>query len=270
MKIKNHKINFKAALLSSFLLISSNSLADDFEWEFGVGLAGITIPHYLGSDEELQLALPLPYGTYEDKKTQIDRDGLNYNLFGVKDLDLSFSVSLGLPVDSEDNKARNGMPDLDTLVEVGPALKYWLFRDQTHELSIVLPVRSAFAFDDFAISQEGITGSIDLNYTHQIKDWEFNGTYSVNFGDKKYHSQFYDVANQFVTADRDYFQAQKGVSSHSVSFYINRRWNKFYFGLYARSENLESAVNRNSPLVRKERNLYASVYFGWVFASSKY
>jgi len=62
-------------------------LADDAKWEVGAGIGGITLPHYPGSDETLDLVLPVPYGSYEDGKTKIDRNGLSYNLFGIDNLD---------------------------------------------------------------------------------------------------------------------------------------------------------------------------------------
>ncbi|WP_444997384.1 MipA/OmpV family protein [Aliikangiella sp. IMCC44359] len=271
--MKVNLTSIKKFLYPSLLLIlsiSTNTVANDIKWEFGAGLATISIPHYLGSDEELNKVLPLPYGTYEDKKTKIDRNGFNYNLFGIRNLDLSFSIGIGLPVSSEDNKARAGMKDLKTLIEIGPAIKYWLIKDKLNRLSLELPIRTAFGFDDFSVNQQGITGGFDIKYVHNFSQWKFYSSYSINYGDQKYHTQFYEVAPQYVTANRNLYQAKKGISSHSFSLAVSKRWDQFYFGIFARAEDLKNAANIDSPLVKKEDNLYASIYFGWVFASSEY
>ena len=244
-------------------------LADDTKWEVGIGIGGITLPHYPGSDETLDLILPIPYGSYEDERTKIDRNGLNYNLFGINDLDLSLSFGVGFPVDSDKNKAREGMNDLEPIFEIGPSFKYWLLKNEESKLSLELPIRAAIAFDSLSTNDQGFTGDLKLNYTRKIQSWKLNVFYRLLFADRKYHSQYYDVDQQFVTAVRGFYQSRKGVSGNSIGFSARKRFGDFYFGLYTRYENLANAVNHESPLLKTDHNLYFSAAFSWVFSSSE-
>lgn len=250
------------------LVISFALLADDAKWETGVGIGGISLPHYPGSDERLELILPIPYGSYEDKKTIIDRDGINYNLFGLNNLDLSLSFGVGFPVDSEDNKARQGMNDLNPIFEMGPSFKYWLFKSTDRKLSLELPIRAAVAFDDLTAHDQGFAGDLKLNYVQKIQGWKLSAFYRFLFADRKYHSQYYDVEQQFVTAKRGFYRSRKGVSGNAIGFTASKRFGDFYFGLYTRYENLSNAANHESPLLKTDHNLYFSAAFSWVFASS--
>ena len=263
----------KAGIRLIALLVSMASaciFADDAQWEVGAGIGTISIPHYPGSDESLELILPVPYRSYKDDRTKIDRNGLNYDLLGIDDLDLSFSAGFGLPIKSDDNKAREGMTDLDPVLEIGPALKYWLFNDPTNQLSIELPIRTALAFNDTSMRQQGFTGDLKLNYSHQYQGWKFNTFYRILYADKKYHQQYYQVEQQYVTPDRSFYLAKKGFSGDAIGVSISKRFGEFYIGIYTRYENLSNAVNKDSPLIKSTDNLYFSAVFSWVFASSEY
>ena len=243
-------------------------LAEEAKWEVGFGIGGITLPHYPGSDESLELILPVPYGSYKDDKTRLDRDGLRYDLFGIDNLDLSLSFGVGFPIDSEDNQAREGMEDLKPILEVGPSLKYWLFKNKESRLSLELPVRSAIAFDNFSTSNQGFAGDLKLNYEKKINNWTLSAFYRVLFADRKYHSQYYDVEQQFVTAERGFYQSRKGLSGTAFGLTARLRFDDYYFGVYSRYENLSNAANHDSPLLRTDHNLYFSAVFSWVFATS--
>ncbi len=257
-------------IMIPLLAPTGNLLADEVRWEAGVGIGALSIPHYPGSDENQDLILPLPYGSYEDKKTKIDRSGINYNLFGVKDLDLSFSVAIGLPVNSKDNKARQGMKDLNALLEVGPAVKYWLYQTENNKLSFEVPARLAFNFDDFSASQSGFAGNVKLRYEYKNEGWKLNTTLSQKFADRDYLGRYYDVETAYVTPDRPAYRARKGNAGHSLTLGVSRRFGRFYIGFFNRYENLEHAANRESSLVKTRHNWYSSVLFSWVFASSEY
>jgi len=255
-------------ILICISLCSSNLLAQEAKWEVGIGIGGITLPHYPGSDETLELILPVPYGSYKDDRTKIDRNGLHYDLFGINDLDLSLSFGVGFPIDSDENKAREGMQDLNPIFEVGPSFKYWLFKNKKSKLSLELPIRAAVAFDDFSTSNQGLTGDLKVNYEKKIDNWKLSAFYRMLFADRKYHSQYYDVDLPFVTPERSFYRSKKGISGHAIGFTASLRFDNYYFGLYSRYENLSNAANHDSPLLKSDHNLYFSAVFSWVFATN--
>jgi hypothetical protein len=60
-------------------------------WEAGVGVAGLSIPDYRGSDERHGYLLPLPYLVYRGDILRMDRKGM-YGLLYILRLWSSISV----------------------------------------------------------------------------------------------------------------------------------------------------------------------------------
>ncbi|MGB5518403.1 MAG: MipA/OmpV family protein, partial [Gammaproteobacteria bacterium] len=106
-------------LLTAFY--SASSSAQDMRWEAGVGLVGIHLPLYPGSSQDAGYLIPFPYLRLESKYLDIDQ-GIESRLFRSNKVRLSLSGGLGVPVNSADSTAREGMPDLDLVLQVGPSL----------------------------------------------------------------------------------------------------------------------------------------------------
>ena len=115
-------------------------------WEAGPGIGPLRFPDYRGSDEASLYPVPLPYFVYRGDILRADRDGVRGRLFNREYAELSVSVSGTIPVQSEDNTARRGMPDLDYLVELGPRLQWTVARAaRWAKLDFELPVRAVFS-----------------------------------------------------------------------------------------------------------------------------
>src|SRR3990170_5031541 len=107
-----------AALLTC---VTGTSIAGEKPlWEFGFGFFALTSPDYRGSDESRGYLLPLPYIIYRGDFLKIDRSGIYGRLFETDRVHLDLSADAGVPVDSSKNSARQGMPSLDMVFEVGP------------------------------------------------------------------------------------------------------------------------------------------------------
>ena len=89
-------------------------------WEFGLFSGAARVPHYRGSDEYNIYALPFPYFIYRGEIIQASRDGLKGVFYKNNYIETNISLSGNPPVDGNNN-ARQGMPDLDALFELGPA-----------------------------------------------------------------------------------------------------------------------------------------------------
>src|SRR5687767_15314069 len=112
-------------------------------WEAGVGVGGIVFPDYRGWDEVRTYPLPLPYVIYRGKFLKADREGLRGALFDRRHAELSLGVNGSVPVNSDDNEVRQGMPDLKPTLELGPSLDLhvWRSSDASIELDVVMPLR---------------------------------------------------------------------------------------------------------------------------------
>ena len=114
-------------------------------WELGVGVTALYFPDYPGSDQSSAYGLPFPYFVYRGDFFKADRDGIRGVFVDSHRIELNLSVGASLPVNSDQNRARQGMPDLQPTVEIGPALDIHLWRtgDRRYKLDLRLPVRIA-------------------------------------------------------------------------------------------------------------------------------
>ena len=68
--------------------------------------------------------LPLSYLVYRGARFKGDRSGPRGILFENQRLQLDLSLNASVPMEINDNDARQGVPDIDTTVEVGSVLRY--------------------------------------------------------------------------------------------------------------------------------------------------
>lgn len=82
-------------------------------WEAGLGVGAATFPDHPGSDRTQTYVLPAPYFVYRGEFLKADRDGLRGRFFNSDRIELNLTMGASAPVDSTDNAARQGMPDLN-------------------------------------------------------------------------------------------------------------------------------------------------------------
>ena len=139
-------------LLSLTILCTVSSVAQEqaqkLEWELGGGLAVFDVPLYVGSSQTRQYLLPIPYVKLKSRYFEID-DGIRGFFFTSPNIRLDISADLGVPVNSDDSGVRQGMPDLDAVLQFGPSLEITLSgnRRGENELRLEFPVRAAIATD---------------------------------------------------------------------------------------------------------------------------
>ncbi|WP_372881576.1 MipA/OmpV family protein [Psychromonas sp.] len=237
-------------------------------WEYGVGAAGWYSPHYLGSDQQQAYLIPVPYFVYRGKTIRADNEGLRGLLFSSDKLDLRLSVSAVLPVDSKDNDAREGMEDLDFMVEVGPTLQYQLFQAEQQQLRFDLPIRAAFTLGGEFLNHQGWTANPRLQHELQLQGWALTTTAGLVFSDRRYHGYIYNVNQADVRADRSFYQSSSGFTGSRFSAGIKRQFGNLYVGALVSYYNLSGSANNDSPLLRQDDYLSASMIIAWVLGNS--
>ena len=87
--------------------------------------------------------LPIPYIVYRGEFFKADRDGIRSIFFDNDTFEVNASAGASFPVDSKNNDARQGMPDLKPTVELGPASDVVLWQSTTPRMKLMLrmPVR---------------------------------------------------------------------------------------------------------------------------------
>ena len=243
-------------------------------WEAGLGVAGLYFPHYRGSDQSRGYALPAPYFVYRGDFFKADRHGLRGIFFQTDRLDLNMSVGASLPVDSSDNRAREGMPDLEPSVELGPSLEVnlWRAHDRRAKLDLRLPVRAAFTVESrsrFIGGQFFPHANVDIADPPGMPGWNLGLLAGPVFTDSRYNRYFYEVRPEHATATRPAFSATgSGYAGMQFLVALSRRFPNFWVGGFARYDTLRNAAFEESPLATSKRYVAAGFGISWIFKES--
>jgi len=266
----------RAASLALLLCASISVARADLrpEWEIGAGASVFTLPDYRGSDESRGYVLPFPYVIYRGERFRVDRQGIRGIFFESDRVEVNLSVNATPPVDSEDNRAREGMPQLDPTLEIGPRLDVTLARDRARDWSfeVRLPVRAAIATD---LSHTRHIGYVAYPHLHLFTrpvlagvKWNLGLQAGPLYASRKYHDYFYAVDPAFATPERPAYEASGGYSGTLALVSLTRRFPRFWVGAFARYDTLKGAAFESSPLVRRDYSVMAGFAIAWVFMES--
>ena len=242
--------------------------ADKPLWELGLGVAGLRLPHYRGSDQNHDLLLPVPYGVYRGKIFRATREGARAVLLEGERFDFDLSLAATAPTRSKNNLARAGMPDLKPTVELGPNLNLTLGRGADWKLDLRLPVRAAVSVQSRP-QELGWTASPVLNLDLQRWGWDIGVQSGPLYGSRRYNGYFYDVAPAFATATRPAYSAPAGNGGWRFTPGASRRFGDFWVGAFVRVDSVAGAAFESSPLVRQRSQATFGLAMSWVFATSE-
>lgn len=240
-------------------------------WEAGLGVAALRLPDYRGADESQNYLLPLPYFVYRGEFLQADRDGLRAQLFDTRRVELDLSLNASVPVNSEDNQVRAGMPDLRTTVEIGPVLKLRLAEDADWTVELRLPVRRALTWRD-GVRDVGTVFfphlSLDRKFALAGRRWNLGALVGAQFADRNYHDYFYSVDPQFATAQRPAYAASGGFGGWQALLSTSVTFDRAWVGAFVRYDRLDGATFEDSPLLRRRSNIAFGVGVSYILARS--
>ncbi len=240
------------------------ALEDDLRpvWEAGIFAAAFNSPEYPAADQSHTNVIPSPFFIYRGETLRIG-DGSIARAVAIDkswyELDLSLAAAFGS--NSDDNEAREGMPDLDLTFELGPQLKVQIskFEFEDHgkaEFSMHLQTRAVFSTDFSGVDHQGYVFEPELRYVQ--RGWLSEKTalsisISPTWGSEKLHDYFYQVDQEFVTEQRPAFDATGGylgtTIAVSVSFNATDNIRVFLGGNVSVHD---EAANENSPLFLEE------------------
>jgi len=247
-------------------------------WEAGVGPTGLYLPDYRGSNQSRGYVYPLPYFIYRGDRFKVDRDRIRKFLFDTDRLELEINLYGNVGVDSSRNNARQGMANLDPVVEVGPALKYtvWRTSNPRGELTVRLPARAAVAFaTNFShaqfigwVFQPGM--GMDWYDLHVAGSSGWNagiiGSFTANT--RRYDAYYYDVPAADATPERPAYTAPGGSAGQQLTLTMSKRFARFWLGAFLRYDSLRGARFNGSPLVTTHQNTLGGIAVAWIFGKS--
>ncbi len=249
------------------VLAEEQSKSTESNWELGFGIGGLNVAHYIGANDSRKIAIPIPYVKYQGDFIKADRRGVRGVFWKNEKIEINMSFDLSLPVESKDNRARVGMPDLELGIEFGPALEYSIFESNSKNKSLTFkwPIRAAFEIGKNGPEYYGWITSPKIQFERQFTNWKWRSYLSIEFADQDYQSYFYDVDDVFVTETRNFYKSKSGIFDYSVGSSVSKRVEQWFFGGFINYVNLNISENVNSPLVKEKQNINFGAFLIWIF-----
>jgi MipA family protein len=246
-------------------------------WEYGIAGLAARLPQYRGSDEYSNYIFAVPYVIYRGELVKADRDGIRGIFWRNEKFETDISFSGNPPV-SGANNAREGMPALDSIVEIGPALRYYFYEfNERNSFYLQGNVRMAFSigFDNgISTGREGYISDLALVYRNSrlfaTSNIRFDISTGIQFSDSDLNSYFYEVSPEFATSERPAYQAKAGYSGAQISGSIVKQLTSTVsLILYGRLININGAVFEDSPLVKTQENYVLSCMLTYKIGESE-
>jgi outer membrane protein len=259
-------------LLSMTIFCTYSSSAQELKWELGAGLAAFDIPLYVGSAQNKQYLIPVPYVKLKSEYLEIG-EGVRGFLFTSPTMRLDISADAGVPVRSEDSAVRQGMPNLNTVLQLGPSLEITMSGSRTglNELRLEFPVRVALATDIKNTENAGWVFEPRFTYEGRREHKQgiaYAATFGLRYATRDYHAYYYDVDPVFATPQRPAFASDKGYSGLITNLIASWRDDDVLYWATLRYRNLNNAAYENSPLVEVKDYYFFGVGVTWIFATS--
>lgn len=229
-------------------------------WELGLGAVLLQRPDYLGAEEQTLYLLPFPSMIYRGEWLKADDDGIQGLLFDSERLRLDISGGGSLPVNSDNNRAREGMDDLDPAFELGPALTYQLTVDSPHKLTARLSARGLVSVGDSGMRYQGWVLNPELRWEfQQVSTLRWGASLEAMRGSADYHGFFHNVDPEFVTPERPRYEADAGYGGTAVAGFVRWQprpdWQVYTALTYYHLDNVSFD---DGPLFRQKYGIYLS------------
>ena len=238
-------------------------------WELGLfGITGTQLA-YPGSAQRVTPTLVLPYFIYRGPLLRADQGtvGLRAAKTATTELDIGFAGSFGSA--ASDNRVRRGMPDIGTLVEFGPRLRWRLGPAFGGNLGAAVPLRGVFDINN-RFDYRGLALEPSLSWGTRVAGFNLGTSLGLLIADQRLADTFYGVAPAFARPGRPAYEAQAGLVATRLSFNVSRRLHRDWvvFG-FARVDSVRGAANRGSPLVDEPTGTAVGLGLSWTFARSE-
>lgn len=276
----------KLSLFLSLLLSLSgaSSFAKESEkedgeayWDYGIGLGAVHYEHYPSSNQFSDIALPGPTFQYRGKILRADdRDGAHLYLLKSQ----TFTVELagaGYPaLDSSNNRAREGMPDLPWMIALGPELVFKPNENWRMGLGVFQAISTDFKMTRFAGNI--FEAKIKYQWDHAHSSWSWispdlhvNSRVTLSFqsGDKKFQALYFEVTPQQATAERPSYEAREGFLSEELSYYQTFKSGRLSLFAGGSLKSYANSVNRESSLHKSDFNVTAVLGVNYVLGESR-
>ena len=260
-----------------FLILTSQSVyAEQLPlWEIGGGGGVLHIPDYRGAAHSQTFPYPFVVPFIRGKYLVSDEDGVRGELLETSRVRFDFSLDGTVPSKSNDTTTRQGLPNLDPTLQIGPALNIKLWQDDDPRQSIIalIPLRAVFALNSAILDPIGFTFSPHLTYYRKIPFigglWNMGLSGGLEFGSERFHDYYYQVDPQYQINNRQAYDAAGGYGGYRFTLTFHHRIQNTWISFFSRYDRVDGAVFANSPLVDSKDGLTAGFVVTWFFYQSE-
>lgn len=262
---------FNAAMGPAHAQLEPTESSSQPLWEVGAVGVGVSQQAYPGSDAQINRGLFLPYFFYRGKVLRADRETTGLRAIKTENFELDLGIAAAFGSSSDKIEARRGMPDLGTLIEFGPRLRWNLGAGPGGgSWRAVLPLRGVFDLSNRG-AHRGMALEPEIQFRRRANDgWNYAMSVGAIFADQRLAGSFYDVAPIYARTDRPAYDARAGLVAWRLGAFathrIDRDWRIFGF---ARVDTVAGAANRDSPLVRQQTGFTTGVGVSWTWLRSE-
>jgi hypothetical protein len=244
-------------------------------WEVGIYSIAGWQPAYPGSEQNLASSQLLPYAIYRGSILRVEGGGVGVRALQTPRFEWDVSASGSFGSSANEVRAREGMADIGTLVQLGPALRINLAdlidpRRDPRLTRLEFPVRAVFdVYNDF--HYKGWTFEPRLSHTA----WQGTTSSAVVsasmlFGSRSINDLFYGVAPVYATPQRPAYEAHPGMISAVLSGYVRHRiTSTLQLTFFANVSTVRGSANHGSPLLLQDENAGVGLALSWAIWSSE-
>jgi MipA family protein len=236
-------------------------------WELGLFGIGASQPAYPGSAQRVRSGRVLPYVVYRGERVRAERGSVGVRVEKTDTLELDVGLSGSFGSSASEDDARRGMPEIGTLVEFGPRLRWRLGEAASGRWTLQLPLRGVFDASN-GLRYQGLAFEPELGWGRRSTNgWFYGVGVSAVFGNRPLADTFYGVAPEFALPERPTYRTKAGLINTRLGFNVARRlgtdWRVFGF---ARWDSVAGAANEDSPLVDRRHGSTVGlgvIWTGW-------
>ncbi len=241
-------------------------------WTFGLFTVAGDHPVYPGADHRIQSAALVPFATYRGPLLRIEGGAAGVRAVRTPRYELSLSGTASFGSAGADVRARQGMPAIGTLAELGPGLRVRLgdLEDESPRTrwTLELPLRGVFDVDR-DLRYAGLSFEPQLGANVRLPNgweaWSVSLRAGALVANRQLNQLFYGVAPAYATPARPAYTAQPGWIASRLGGSLSRQLGpdlraSFLVGL----ESVAGAANEGSPLVKRRWDHSIGVSLVWI------
>ena len=241
--------------------------------ELGVGTGTGLLPDYPGSDQEHYHFAAFPVMFYHGQIFRSDReDGARARVVNKPIFGIDVSGSGAFPIESDQNRAREGMKSLGWMVEMGPRVFARLLDEKQQVWRVFAMARPAATIRAGRIYGRGLVSGIGAQFEHNdlfVPDLGFFSKVTAQWASREYGDYFYGVTPEYATATRTSYKAEAGYLGTWASAGLGYEFSDFIVSGGFSAISTKGSANEKSSLFRDDLNFSVFVGFVWFFYHSE-